>query len=670
MAGRGNAVAKRERRPRARLGVGLALGLLLGAWPAQAADRHQEGLALLADGDARRALASFTAWEDDCRCAEGAFLVGRALFELERPESAIEAFQRALSLEPGYRPALFHLSLALERVGRYGEAADRMAQWLAASRGAAAGDSLRSATDRRMKLNRERQRIAEYSAANPAPERLGDKVNSAADDYMPVLRLDGRALAFTSNRAGGWDRSGRGEVYREDFWTSDRIGPGPKDWSPARLLEGALNGPESEGAGSLSGDGRQLVFSACSRSDGLGDCDLYEARLSGGGWSAGRNLGAAVNGPSWDSHPALSADGDRLIFASNRPGGLGGSDLWICERLDGGGWGAPVNLGAPINTEGAENGPYLHADGRSLYFSSDGHPGFGGQDIFYSRQRPDGTWSEPANLGPPICTPEPDLGFTVSADATQSYFSSRRDGWESLDLYRCAVPACCRPDPAWLLAGRVVDEADGHPLEARLRLETLAGNRPAWDELRSATDGSFAFPLTAGDFLLFVSAPEHLFASWLIRAGEPGEADQGLAILHLNGIEDSLRVELAPLEAGALAGLDHLLFDFDRATIRPESLPVLEQVLALLQENPGLRIELHGHTDDVGTEAYNQVLSERRATAVRDWLLARGIPPDRLATRGFGESEPVDPAKNDVARQRNRRTEILVLRYGTSGVVR
>lgn len=665
LAGKGMDHGRRSGRPAA-----LVLGLLLAAPSLLLADARLDGLALLAAGDARRALESFEAWESDCSCAEAAFLSGRALFELERPESAVAAFERALERDPGYRPALFHLSLALERVGRYGEAADRMTEWLGATGGAASGDSLRSETDRRMRLNRERQRIAEYSVANPDPERLGDRVNSAADDYMPVLRLDQSALAFTSNRAGGRDRAGRGEVYREDFWTADRTGPGPRDWTPARLLEGALNGPESEGAGSLSGDGRRLVFSACERAEGLGDCDLYEARLGEGGWTAGRNLGAPVNGPSWDSHPALSADGLRLVFASDRPGGFGGSDLWLCTALEDGGWSEPRNLGPAINTVGEECGPFLHADGRSLYFSSDGHPGFGGLDIFFSRLGADGDWSEPANLGPPICTPEPDLGFTISADATQSYFSSRREGWPSLDLYRCAVPSCCRPDPAWLLSGRVVDAADGRPLEARLRLEPLAGNRPAWDELRSAADGSFAFPLTKGDFLLFASAPDHLFASWLVRSGEAGDGSAGQAILDLDGPEDSLLVELAPIEPGARAGIDHLLFDFDRASIRPESRPVLGQVLTLLQENPGLRIELHGHTDHIGTEDYNQSLSERRALAVRDWLLQQGVASNRLRARGFGESKPLEAGEDEAARQRNRRTEILVVGYGTSELSR
>ncbi len=634
----------------ARLWVGLWVGLCLAGWTpcvALAADPDlQRGLACLNSGQAQQALAALTTYAQRCRCAEGEFLTGRALLEFERPQSALVAFQAALALDPRHLPARLHATLALEKLERWEEAARELRLALAAD----LADSLRRDVEQRLMADGERHKLQQAGARLPAPRRLGDKVNSPADDFMPLLSLDGRHLWFTSNRPGGLDPQGRGCVFREDFWRSERTGP---DWGTARLVDPPFNTAGSEGSGSFSADGRLFVFSACGRPSG-GDCDLFLSEWTAGGWSLPRPL-ARLNSPGWESQPALAPDGTWLLFASDRPGGLGGQDLWLARRDADGQFGAPQNA-APLNTAGQEAGPFLHADGYDLYFSSDGRIGFGGLDLFHSRLAPDGSWSAPRNLGPPFSTAQPDLGLCLSADARTALFSSRRDARPDLDLYESQVPACCPPDPVFQLTGRVVDAASGRPLAARVKLESLEpGNSTPGERLCDA-DGLFTCVLVGGRHLLFADAPDHLFACQPVLAGEAARTDGGPKSWRASA--DTLLVRLQPLEAGAHLALPMVRFAFNRAELRPDGLPVLEQVLAWLQARPGTPVELRGHTDDVGSDLYNLELSQRRAQAVKDWLVARGVPEMQISTRGLGMREPLRTEAGEAARAANRRTEL------------
>jgi len=413
--------------------------------------------------------------------------------------------------------------------------------------------------------------------AGPVPRRLDDHVNSPDDEYLPHLSPDGRRLTFTSNRPGGLDWEGRAGLHREDLWESEWQPEG--GWSPAALLAGAVNTPQPEGSVSVRADGREMVFGACDRATGLSGCDLYLSSLTENGWSAGVPL-AALNGPGWDSQPALSADGRLLIFASDRPGGLGGSDLWLSARDSLDAFGPPLNLGAPVNSSGNEAGPFLHLDGSSLYFSSDGHGGLGGLDLFFSRRGEAGSWSEPVNLGPPLSTEHPDLGLCVAADGRRAVFSSRRGGRPDLDLYETRLPDCCPAQPVLLLGG--------------------------------------------------------------------------------NEGQEAVTLKPAPLRPGESVTLGALRFDLDRSELRPEGLPLLQQLAELLAARPELRIELRGHTDDQGDAHHNLELSLRRAQAVKDWLAAAGIDPARIEANGAGNREPLFPGRDEAARAANRRTELRV----------
>lgn len=611
----------------------------------------QRGLALLNEGRASSALEALNGYALRCRCSEGELLRGRALLELERPQSALEAFRTALQLEPSLLAARLHAVLALERLGRWEEASVELELALA---GPALPDSLRGTLAERRAANGERQRLQRAGARHPPPRRLGDKVNSPADDFMPLLSADGRRLSFTSNRPGGLDPLGRAGVHREDFWTCLRTPGG--EWGTARLLDPPFNTVTSEGSGTLSADGRLFVFSACGRPEGAGDCDLFLAEWTGSDWTPPRPL-TDVNGPGWDSQPALAPDGTWLLFASDRPGGQGGRDLWIARRQADGGYGDPLNAGGVLNTAGHEAGPFLHADGHSLYFSSDGRVGFGGLDLFHSRLDGEGRWSPPVNLGPPFSTLEPDLGFCLSADGATTLFSSRRDGRPDLDLYESRAPSCCPPDPMIALTGKVMELGSGRPLAARLRLEGLeqASERA---ELRCGEDGSFTLLAGSGPHLLFADAPEHLFSCLPVILGSTPTRATGEGKAWTVAAEDTLVVWLSPLLPGAHTVLPMVRFAFDRAELQPEGLPVLEHTRDWLLSHPEAQVELRGHTDDVGGDAYNLELSLRRALAVKVWLVAAGIPETKIQTLGRGRREPLSPGTDEASRSANRRTEL------------
>lgn len=494
-------------------------------------------------------------------------------------------------------------------------------------------------------------------AAPGEARRLSDRVNSPADDYLPHFSVDGRQLVFTSNRPGGMDAAGRAGVHREDLWTSRGAPDG--GWGQAQLLAG-VNTPDSEGAASLSADGRLLVFAACDRPGGRGDCDLFLREFTGGAWAPPRPLDEA-SGPFWDSHPALAADGCWLVFASSRPGGLGGRDLWISRRDSLGRFGPAVNPGAPLNSPADEAGPFLHADGRSLYFSSDRPGGLGGMDLLFSRRGDDGRWSVPVNLGPPLSTPAPDLGLCLAGDGRLAVFASRREGRPDLDLYETAIPECCPAGSVRLVAGRVRQAGTRLPLPARLRAEALGDALATAVEATAHGDGVFALVLPPGEHLLLADHPGHLFASRLVRVADPDSAGRAWASGATDA--DTLLLELEPLAAGAATVLEALRFDFDRAELRPEALPLLRQVLALLEANPRLTLELRGHTDDRGDPAHNEALSLARARAVKDWLVAAGIQEIRIATSGAGAREPRQAGRDEASRAANRRTELRLREY-------
>lgn len=503
-----------------------------------------------------QAVAQYTV---DNKKAVGEFEKGQRMLA-ENPVRAFEHFEKALKAEPAF--AEVHLTMAawlldhdsLDRAEEHLRTFLRTDKGKHKRWGAGAEHDLACIAFRREAL------------ANPvpfAPQNMGPEVNSPDDEYLPTLTADGRTLLFTRyNR----------EYMEEDFyfcrWTGEK-------WSRAVRMAEPLNSAENEGAGCLSQDGRILYFTACGRPDGAGRCDLYISYRKGPGWSQPQNLGPAVNSPGWESQPCLSIDGQTLYFVSDRAGGLGGMDIWRSTLVEGR-WTKPVNMGPGINTKGDEKSPFISFDNQTLYFSSNGHIGMGGMDLFVCRRTGDTSWSEPQNLGYPINTRGDESSLIVSPDGRTAIFSSDKfGGVGKLDLYSFALPEPVRPEP----------------------------------------------------------------------------------VVYKEEI-----TEVAPeLEVGESITLKNVFFQTGKYTLLDISIVELDKVVEMMERHPTMRIELGGHTDNVGSEASNQKLSEQRAKAVYDYLVQHGVEAQRLSYKGYGQSQPVADNSTPEGRRQNRRTVFTIV---------
>lgn len=488
--------------------------------------------------------------------------------------------------------------------------------------------------------------------ANPVPfepENLGPNLNTKFDDYWPVISADEQRLITTVLVKS---EDGRRPTYQEDFYESYKTDSG---WSKAKALDPPLNSRNNEGAQSISPNGKLLFFSACNRREGSGKCDIFISSNTSRGWSEPVNLGAPLNTSAWEAHPSMSSNGHTLYFCSNRPGGYGKRDIWIAE-LDISPTGSVrikqvKNAGPVINTADDEVSPYIHFDDQTLYFSSDGHMGLGRHDIFVSRKGENGEWQKPVNVGFPINTHRDEIGFTVNALGTKAYYASEDFEGERTDkdIYAIPLPKDIQPVPVTYLKGHIFNADNSNPLVADFELIDLQEQQMVSSSL-SLNDGSFLLCLPAGrDYALNVSKEGFLFYSDRFTLREQDNINEPV-------MKD---IPLKPLKAGVVIELKNIYFEFDSYELRPESFFELTKVVKLLKNSPKVKVEIGGHTDGKGSDDYNKVLSANRANSVKDYLVKFGIDPDRLSTKGYGFSHPLN--EKDPFSGVNRRTELKII---------
>jgi outer membrane protein OmpA-like peptidoglycan-associated protein/tetratricopeptide (TPR) repeat protein len=470
------------------------------------------------------------------------------------------------------------------------------------------------------------------------PVNLGDGINSSESEYFPSLPVEGNTLVFTR----------RVNNFNEDFFVSERSGAA---WKPARRLSGSINTAQNEGAQVISQDASWLVFTGCNREGGSGSCDLYIAYKTDQGWSEAINLGGTINSEDWESQPCLSPDKQTLYFTSRRPGGLGGSDLYMSRLGANGKWSTPENMGAGINTSGDEACPFIHADNQTLYFTSNGWPGYGDEDLFVARRQPDGTWSAPQNLGYPINTIHREGTLFIAADGTTAYYASdRSDGKGGLDIYSFDMRSDIRPAKTLWVQGKVFDKKTGAGLPSSIEL-TDVNSKQVLSKVQTDEQGAYLITLPIGrDYAFNVGRRGYLFYS----------DNFSLANKELDSTYQK-DIPLQPLEANAAVVLKNIFFDVARFELKPASVVELDKVVQLLQENPTVKIQIGGHTDAVGSAADNAKLSENRAKAVVTYLASKGIDRDRLSYKGFGAAQPVAENTTEEGRSQNRRTELKVI---------
>lgn len=499
----------------------------------------------------------------------------------------------------------------------------------------------------------------EYAAslkANPIefkPRNL-TYVNTIHDDYFPSITADGLMIS-TTVLAPKWMGDAPMQ-HQEDMYVSHWNG---KRWSYSEPLPAPMNGYGNEGSQSFSADGRYMFFVQCSNRENIGSCDIYYSIRKGDKWSNPINLGEPGNSRYWESNPVMSPTGDMIYFTSNRPGGLGGKDIWCVQvHIDDYGYLKTYNpqpLGKPINTDKDEFAPFIHADNHTLYFSSDGHNGLGGQDIYRTVRVNNGSWSQPENLGYPINTNGDESGFVINGLGNKAYFASDQleNKGMKLDIYEIDLPITIQPNTRMVYSpGRVYDVQTGKPLQARVEIFEGSTNDKHFESITDAADGSFvAFlpePSTLNSQLSTIfalSAQREGYIPYTMSITTPG---------------DSILVGLTRIAKGNSITLNNLYFDYDSDKILPTSNAEIERLSLFLKRNKQVCIEIIGHTDNQGSKSYNLDLSQRRANALMNALIKKGISADRLTSKGMGSTQPIATNDTEQGRAQNRRVEILI----------
>ncbi len=496
-------------------------------------------------------------------------------------------------------------------------------------------------------------------------ENLVPNINTALNEWDPNPTPDGKYLYFTaSHRVGG--KGGN------DVWVSEW-----KDaqWQKAKNIGPQINTHRDETIDNVTADGTGLFLSGTLEGS-FGNYDIYYAELTEKGWGNLQHFPYPINTKYTDEAANLTSDGKALIFASDRPGGIGqflpfgtlgfgsingNEDIYISFKTDTG-WSEPINLGPIINTPYSERAPYLHPDGKTLYISSEGHPGIGGLDVFVSRRLSDTSWtkwSKPINLGKEINSSEDDLGYKIDIYGEKAFFASRNRprGYGNLDIYSITLPLTARPDHIVVIKGKVTD-LKGNPLKAKI----------VWEDLKTGEImGILNTNPIAGTYVISLPVGKHYGYYATCDGYYPSSRNIDLsAIKALPGVtEDITLPSIDEIKSSRIKVLiNNVFFDFDRFDLKLESFPELNRLASFLNmpENQDLKIEIEGHTDIVGSNEYNFSLSEKRAKAVSKYLIDKGCYPNRIRTKGYGATQPIDSNDSPEGRAKNRRVVIWFIR--------
>lgn len=565
-------------------------------------------------------------------------------------ENAVTTFLNLQKLNPDYWAWFYYeAGVAYEGLGQFDKAVEMYSVFLQKFPKNATRIGFHHQARYRQEYARSRSELLKEETKMKVPEKLTVTVNSKYPDYMPALDPTGTKLYFTSKRLGGIkDENPSDKEGDEDIYFIEKSDAG---WGAPVLLPEPINSSSNEGAACFSADGQLMVYTACGRDGGVGNCDLYISTLEGSKWTTPINVGNVVNSDAWDSQPTISSDGNRIIFASSRNGGYGSEDLYMTERNVFGEWGPAMNLGGMINTPFSDHSPFFSQDGKTLYFASKGHSGYGGYDLFKTVSE-NGKWSVPVNLGRPLNTEGDDVYFTIGGSGEIGYFASDR-GQDQSDLFQIEIPEDMRPQPTVVVEGIVTNSKTRALVGGYVMVEDLnTAELIAVSKSNSAT-GKYLVVLPAGR-TYSVSANKEGFFFHSERFDVPSTSK-------FQTIRKD--IELKPIEKGAKVVLNNIFFETGKATLSPQSRVELEKAIDLMKVNPSMKIEVGGHTDNVGDDAFNMKLSHDRAKSVREYLVNAGIAGDRIQAKGYGESNPIATNDTDDGRKSNRRTEFIILEF-------
>jgi len=575
------------------------------------------------------------------------FLLGRAYqlnYEFDKAGKSYSNYKRTLSSEDYKKREISGLIIYLILINRaWSDRPD-------IKNGYAEINNIGKIIMKRQTECRDGKRIYKKPVPDMKIENMGTNINSDYADYAPVISADEMVMYFTSRRSGstGGQKDLLEGLFYEDIYMSVNIAG---TWQPPINMGAPINSDIHESAIGLSADGQTMfLFKVDAKHGG----DIYISKLIGDNWSEPERMPKGINSKAYEYSVSLSADERVLYFVSDRKDGFGGRDIYMSRKMPDGAWSEPENLGRSINTLYDEDGVFFHPDGKTLYFSSKGHKGMGGYDI-YKTINTRGIWSRPKNLGYPINTPDDDIYFVLSANGERGYFTSAKEG--SKDIYVIHFPKDSVVQELTLLTGHISDEKTKEFLKAQIVVEDLAKKELVGKYTSNVKTGKYLVALPSGrNYGISVTKEGYLFHS---------------ENLNIPLSEKFQKVEkdiaLKKLEVGSKIVLNNIFFDFDQATLRTESEAELDRLYLLLVDNASMKVEISGHTDNKGSSEYNRVLSDKRANAVVEYLVTAGISEGSLIAKGYGDISPIAPNENEdgsdnpEGRQMNRRTEFEVI---------
>jgi outer membrane protein OmpA-like peptidoglycan-associated protein len=606
---------------------------------AKAVTQYEKALDMLRDGMIKEAAPVLAeSIKEDSNFVDAYLSLAGVLGQLKKYDQSVKLYEKARGKDSLYFQ-IYNLpySINLAGQGKFEEALTAIKQFLAYPK----------LNERSIKSGEYRKKCYEFAIQYAAthspggylfsPVNLGDSVNTAVSEYYPSVTVTDSLLVFT-RRTG---------AHREDFIESSISNKGFGKW---KLIEGDINEETNKGALSVSQDGEWMLFAGQLSGQSYKSFDIYISYYTPDGWSEPQNMGDNINTDFYETAPTLSPDKRALYFVSNRPGGYGGSDLYVSYRQPNGKWGPAQNMGQGINTAGDEMAPFIHADNQTLYYTSDGLPGYGGSDIFVVHRQANGEWGKPENLGYPINTIENEGSLAVSADGLTAYYASdRADSRGGLDLYKFELRPDIRPYRTLYVKGIVTDSKTGKPLPSSVEL-TDNSTQQALMKVQTDEKGEYFITLPTGkDYTFTVNRKGYLFYSEVYALSQ-----------HKADSVYKKDIALQPVALNAEITFQNILFATGSYQLPGDASVELDKLVQVLTDNPGLKVEISGHTDNVGKAEDNLLLSANRAKSIVDYLQQQGISGQRLSYKGYGATQPVADNGTAEGRAKNRRTTFRV----------
>jgi len=592
------------------------------------------------------------ALERDPNFVEAQTLLAYIYIDNNQQEKAKASFEKAIAINPRVIPNNFFFLGELElNEGNYEEAKKHLSQFISI-------EEVNPKILERAKQQLDNINFALEAKKNPypfEPINLGANINSEFLEYFPSMTVDEKTILFTRRLPDPKSPT----KYNEDFYISTKVNG---EWQKAQNMGTPINTEINEGAPSLAANGQLMIYAACEIFGnygggklGKGSCDLFYSVKNDQVWTKPINLGEVINTNNWETQPSFSADGKSLYFVKGKRGmqSMNDGNIYVTKLQADGSWSKPTPLNANINTPGNEESVLIHPDGKTLYFSSDGHVGMGGLDIYMSQLDENRDWGPAVNLGYPINTHKNENSLLVSPNGKIAIFASDREGgYGGLDLYQFDLPQNFAPNKVTYFAGKIYDSKTKKPLGARFELLDLESGEAIIEAFSDNTTGEFLVTLPTGkNYALNSSKNGYMFFS------------ENFSLINYASDEPFVQnVPLNPILAGEKIILKNIFFETAKYDLKKESKVELDKLVAFLTKNENLIIEIGGHTDNVGNAQLNLTLSKNRANSVKEYLTTNGIPAERLQTKGYGASEPISDNSTVEGKAQNRRTEFKIIR--------